>query len=98
MRRYRTISVTLEAEERAELGLADTHREIPAARWLFRRWLLRCWGLLPFTVISSARNSNRTAADAPVELILLRFGVRRTVDAVAELSDFYDHYSLLPLS
>src|SRR6516164_6717514 len=26
MRRYRTISVTLEAEERAELGLADTHR------------------------------------------------------------------------
>jgi hypothetical protein len=26
MRRYRTISVTLEAEERAELGLANTHR------------------------------------------------------------------------
>src|SRR5262249_20702041 len=26
MRRYRTISDTLEAEERAELGLANTHR------------------------------------------------------------------------
>jgi hypothetical protein len=42
-----------------------------------------------------AGDSNRPAADAPVELILLRLGVWRAVDAVAVLIDFHDHGFLL---
>ena len=56
-----------------------------------RRRLLLFWGRRLFTVTSWAGNSNRSPADAPVELILLRLGVGRTVDAVAELCDFHDH-------
>ena len=39
-------------------------------------------------------DSNRTATDAPVELILLRLGVWRLVVTVAVLIDFHDYWRL----
>ena len=55
-----------------------------------RRRLLLFWGPRRFTFTSWTRDSNRPAAHTPVELILLRLGVWRLVDAVAMLIDFHD--------
>jgi len=68
-------------------GWIDSNRALRAAR-LFRRRLLL------FRVISWTRDSNWAAADAPVKLILLRFGVRWTVDPVASLADVFQNHGI----
>jgi hypothetical protein len=49
-----------------------------------------------FTVTGCAGNSNRTTADAAVELILLRLGVRWTVDPAAGLADVFQDHGIPP--
>ena len=74
-------------------GWIDSNRALRAAR-LFRRRLLLFWGRRLFRVISWTRDSNWAAADAPVKLILLRFGVRWTVDPVASLADVFQNHRI----
>jgi hypothetical protein len=78
---------------KGKAGSTGSSRLLRAVRFCRRRLLL-FWGRRLFTVTSWARNSNRAAADAPVELILLRLGVWRLVDAHA-VYDFHDHRDLL---
>ena len=76
-------------------GWIDRRESLLRAVRFCRRRLPRCWALRLFTVISWARNSNRTTAGTPVELILLRLGVWRLVVTVTVLIDFHDHGCLL---
>jgi hypothetical protein len=78
---------------KGKAGSTGSSRLLRAVRFCRRRLLL-FWGRRLFTVTSWARNSNRAAADAPVELILLHLGVWRLVDAHA-VYDFHDHRDLL---
>jgi hypothetical protein len=75
-------------------GWIDRRERLLRAVRFCRRRLPLFWGRLLCTVTSWTRDSNRAAADAPVELFLFRLGVWRLVDAHA-VDDFHDHRDLL---